>query len=133
MYSNSSVLTFSRPSAKNFKDNKSDLYRWRQLFEIYLQGAIFFSTHEKDHGSRDSASAARQLNWFQDEVVKRGLASTFVLPESRQALVQFVNINIELLRNLKFLEINQKAVSKILKSKLLFHFTVAQLRLSRIR
>ncbi|KUJ10595.1 uncharacterized protein LY89DRAFT_244451 [Mollisia scopiformis] len=111
----SQLVRLARPLQGKYKDKKTDLYRWRQLFEIYLQGSVFFSTHEKDHGSRDSATAAKQLNWFQDEVVKRGIVDTFTLPESRQALVQFVNINIELLRNLKFQELNQKAISKILK------------------
>lgn len=63
-------------------------------------------------------TAARQLNWFQAEVEKRGLANMFTLPESRRALVHFVSINIELLRNLKYRELNQKAISKILKSEL---------------
>jgi E3 ubiquitin-protein ligase BAH len=111
------LLTYFRPLRGKYKDKKTDLYRWRELFEIYLQAGIFFSTHEKDHGSRDSVTAGRQLNWFQDEVMKRGLMNIFTLPESRQAFVHFVSINIELLRNLKYRELNQKAISKILKSE----------------
>ncbi|KAE8449927.1 hypothetical protein EG329_007066 [Mollisiaceae sp. DMI_Dod_QoI] len=106
------LVRLAQPSSK-FK--KSDLYRWRQLFELYLESEIFFSTHEVDHGSRDSAAAARQLTWFQNEVMRRGLIDMFKLPESRQALSQFVCLNIKLLQNLKFQEINQKAISKILK------------------
>ncbi|CZR57398.1 uncharacterized protein PAC_07287 [Phialocephala subalpina] len=94
---------------------KTDLYRWRELFEIYLASAIFFSTNEHDHGTRDSATAARQLEFFQKEVMRRGLLDKFKLPESGQALSQFICINIKLLQNLKFLEINQKAISKIIK------------------
>ena len=96
---------------------KTDMYRWRALFDIYLQACVFFSTREQDHGSRNSTVAARQLEWFQGEVTRRGLVEAFKLPASRQALDRFVAINIMLLQNLKFQEINKKAIGKILKSR----------------
>jgi len=46
------------------KFSKTDLYRWRQLFDIYLEARIFFSTRECDHGSRNSSAALAQLKWF---------------------------------------------------------------------
>jgi hypothetical protein len=85
--------------------------------DIYLQAGIFFSTNELDHGSRDSTVALRQLQWFQSEVIKRKLLELCKLPASRQALDRFVSINVTLLRNLKFQEINQTAIAKIIKSK----------------
>jgi E3 ubiquitin-protein ligase BAH len=88
------------------------MYRWRELFDLYLQAGVFFSTHELDRGRRDSTAAAQQ----------RGLKNLFKLPASHQALDRFIRINITLLRNLKFQEINQKAISKILKSMSLIHF-----------
>ena len=96
---------------------KTDMYQWRALFDIYLQASIFFSTRELDHGSRTSAVAVTQLQWFQSEVTRQGLHDAFKLPASRQAFARFVTINITLLQNLKFQEINQKAIGKILKSK----------------
>lgn len=93
------------------------MYRWRELFDIYIQAGVFFSTHEFDHGSRDSVAATKQLQWFQAEVMKRGIVDLFKLQSSREALERFVNINIVLLRNLKFQEINKKAIGKILKSR----------------
>jgi SPX domain len=98
------------------KHSKSDLERWRELFDIYLQAGIFFSTNELDHGSRNSAVALKQLQWFQAEVMKRGLVKSFKVPASREALNLFTSINLTLLRNIKFQEINQLAISKILKS-----------------
>jgi hypothetical protein len=98
------------------------MYRWRELFDLYLQAGVFFSTHELDRGKRDSTAAARQLQWFQSEVTRRGLKDLFKLPASHQALDRFIRINITLLRNLKFQEINQKAISKILKSMFLICF-----------
>ena len=84
--------------------------------DIYLQAGIFFSTNELDHGSRDSTVALRQLQWFQTEVTKRKLVESCKLPASHQALERFVSINVTLLRNLKFHEINRTAIVKILKS-----------------
>ena len=98
------------------RSNKHDLDRWRELFDLYLQADVFFSTHELDHGSRDSAGAVKQLQWFQTEVTKRGLAKSFRLAASREALKKFMDINVTLLRNMKFQEINKLAISKILKS-----------------
>lgn len=99
--------------------NKTDLYSWRELFDIYLQAGVFFSTNESDRGSRISTSALTQLQWFQHEIVKRNIPKTFKSAASRQALDRFAAINLKLLRSLKFQEINQLAISKILKSTLL--------------
>jgi E3 ubiquitin-protein ligase BAH len=111
----SDIRTLSRPSKTKF--HKSDLYRWRELFEIYLHANIFFSTRELDHGKRTASAAAKQLEWFQHEVNRRDLIPSFRHPASRQALQRFLNINLEILMNLKFQEINKQAISKILKSK----------------
>ncbi|TVY43868.1 putative RING finger protein [Lachnellula occidentalis] len=105
------VTTLSKPS----RFSKSDMNRWRDLFAIYLDANIFFSTHELDHGRRDSATATRQLQWFQSEVVRKGLQNSFKLPASHEAFKRFVHINKQLLLNIKFQEINQKAIYKILK------------------
>jgi len=58
-----------------------------------------------------------RLCWFQAEVTKRKLLESFKKPASLLAVGRFVAINITLLRNLKFQEINQKAIGKILKSE----------------
>lgn len=99
------------------KNNKTDMGRWRTIFDLYLQAGVFFSTNEFDRGSRDSNVALKQLQWFQEQVTKLNLPRSFKLPNSRDALDRFTRINITLLRNLKFQEINQLAVSKILKSQ----------------
>jgi E3 ubiquitin-protein ligase BAH len=108
------IRKLSRPSKTQF--HKSDLYRWRELFDIYLQANVFFSTRELDHGRRTAPVAAKQLEWFQSEVNRRGLVQSFKFPESREALQRFVKINMEILLNLRFQEINKQAISKILKS-----------------
>lgn len=97
--------------------SKSDLARWRAIFELYLDAQVFFSTNEQDHGSRTSQTAAKQLQWFQEEITKRNLVKSFKIAESREALVRFLSLNAVLLKNLQFQEINQVAIYKILKSE----------------
>lgn len=96
--------------------SKNDLARWRAIFELYLEAQIFFSTYEQDHGTRNSRTAARQLQWFQEEVTKRNLAQQFKMAQSKAALVRFLDLNALLLKNVQFQEINRTAVQKILKS-----------------
>lgn len=91
------------------------MYRWRQLFELYLEAGIFFSRHELDCGTHDSRTAAKQLRWFQNQLSRQELENLFKIPASKKALDHFISINLSLLQILKFQEINQKAVSKILK------------------
>lgn len=97
--------------------SKNDLARWRQIFELYLDANVFFATNEQDHGARSSQKAVKQLQWFQTEVSKRGLAKHFKIQESQQAYSRFLQLNLSLLKNLQFQELNKLAVSKILKSK----------------
>ncbi|KAM0551937.1 hypothetical protein ACHAPJ_008045 [Fusarium lateritium] len=95
--------------------SKTDLARWRQIFELYLDAEIFFATHEQDHGERTSQVAQRQLQWFQDQVVKQNLVKDFKLPESKAAFTRFISLNASLLKNMQFQELNKTAVTKILK------------------
>lgn len=96
--------------------SKSDLAQWRRIFELYLDAEIFFGTHERDHGTRSSQVALKQLQWFQGEVEKRSLSKDFKLGESKVAFSRFVNLNLNLLKNLQFQELNKLAITKILKS-----------------
>lgn len=94
---------------------KADLDTWRQIFDLYLDARVFFSSRESDHGARTSAQAVDQLHWFQDQVVQRKLVQKLKLGPSQTAFANFVNINTTLLSILKFQEINRLAVTKILK------------------
>jgi hypothetical protein len=103
--------------AKPSRYSKSDLSRWREIFEVYLDARVFFSTAELDHGARSSAAAQKQLIWFQEEIQRRGLSTKFKLPTSQAAYQHFLALNVNLLQNLKFQELNKTAVAKILKSE----------------
>ncbi|KAM3069927.1 hypothetical protein ACMFMG_004036 [Clarireedia jacksonii] len=106
------LVALTKPSKR---DKKTDISRWRELFEVYLEANIFFSAREQDRGKRNSANALRQLQWFQTEVTKSSIVRSFKLAESHAALNRFISINVTLLRNLTFQEINQTAINKILK------------------
>lgn len=106
------VSQLSRPT----RFSKSDMDRWRRIFELYLDAEIFFATHEREHGARSSQKALKQLQWFQGEVNKQQLVSSFKLPESRNAFSKFLELNLDLLKHLQFQELNVLAISKILKS-----------------
>ncbi|KAF4121580.1 SPX domain [Geosmithia morbida] len=101
--------------AKPRKFSKTDLARWRNIFELYLDAEVFFSTHERNCGVRSSSAALEKLSWFQNEVKKRNLAQSFKLPQSHAAFDRFLRLNLSLLKNLQFQELNQTAVMKILK------------------
>lgn len=106
------VSAVTRPA----KFSKSDLNRWREIFDLYVDAQIFFSSHEIDHGSRSSAKAVQNLVWFQKEIQKRDLLNKFKMPTSRLTYNRFLQLNATLLQNLKFQEINKTAINKILKS-----------------
>jgi E3 ubiquitin-protein ligase BAH len=101
---------------KPTKYSKSDLSRWRDIFELYLDAQVFFSTHEQDHGARSSSRAVQQLDFFENEVRRRDIIRQFKLKLSHAAYERFIGLNHKLLQNLKFQEINRIALMKILKS-----------------
>lgn len=103
------IAKVTKPKGRKGKD---DLVKWRQIFELYLESAVFFSTREMDHGERSSTQALVQLQLFQDKVLERKLTQGL---RSREAFTKFLNINTLLLSHLKFQELNKLAVSKILK------------------
>jgi E3 ubiquitin-protein ligase BAH len=95
---------------------KQDLAHWRRIFELYLESRIFFATNEQDHGTHTGAQAQEAFGLFLQKVQKANLLNKFKVKESSAALHQFLEINTQLLQCLKFQEINQIAMTKILKS-----------------
>jgi len=109
-------LTEPLPDKKHRKYRpQEDVDVWRQLFEMYMDSTVFFSSHEQDHGDRNYLTAKKQLQHFSDLLVKQGLVSNFKSPRSRFAFDNFVKINIDILRVMHFQELNAVAVRKILK------------------
>jgi len=110
------IAEVAKPRRGLVKFSKSDLYRWREIFELYLAAQVFFSTNEAAGGLRKSEKAQKQLVWFQDEVNKRQLPQKFKIASSAVAYTQFLTLNATLLQNLQFQELNQTAITKIIKS-----------------
>ncbi|RYO86689.1 hypothetical protein DL762_004612 [Monosporascus cannonballus] len=67
------------------RKSRRDLEKWREIFELYLDARVFFSTRETDHGARTGGQALEQLKWFQDQVLQRNILQGFRLEASRQA------------------------------------------------
>ncbi|KAG8630247.1 hypothetical protein KVT40_001866 [Elsinoe batatas] len=97
------------------KASDKDMRIWRQLFELYLETPIFFSTHEVDYGTRSYAKAKTQLQLFSDHLIETGLTKKFRNKESKTAFDAFINLNLDILRIMHFEEMNTLAVRKILK------------------
>ncbi|KAL5529600.1 hypothetical protein ACEPAG_5585 [Sanghuangporus baumii] len=97
--------------------SKSDLYTWREIFQLYMETAVFESMHELDRGERDVAEAERRLALFAEQVTARGLNDkrNLIFKESRDALEKFLQLNVLILNLKKFQFANAEAARKILK------------------
>lgn len=113
------VTRVTEPNRKSA--SKTDMAKWRKIFELYLESRIFFSTTELDHGKHDSVKAQALLQKFSDELKRQNVASTFKKKESSVALEQFLKLNMTVLQSLRFQEINDLAMQKILKSTCCLH------------
>lgn len=96
---------------------KTDMYAWREVLSLYTDSRIFFSTNERDNFRRDSSTAQNQLQFFSSKVRELKISGSFYWKESHAVLERFLYINLTLLRNLKFQELNSRAMTKILKSE----------------
>lgn len=96
---------------------KTDMYAWREVLSLYTDSRIFFSTNERDNFRRDSSTAQKQMQFFSSKVQELKIAGSFYRKESHAVLERFLYINLTLLRNLKFQELNSRAMTKILKSE----------------
>jgi E3 ubiquitin-protein ligase BAH len=97
--------------------NKKLLSVWRQIFQMYLEEGIFFGTTESDHSAHDAAQAQERLNAFYEKLRTSGLSERLKKKENMDAFRNFMHINQEILQGLRFGEINETAMRKILKSK----------------
>ena len=97
------------------KKSKAVLEAWREIFRLYIESEIFFSSHEQDAGVRDSTHAQNQLQTFNKTLTSEMGREVKLDPTAKAALDRFLDINLELLKFIKFQEVNLKATAKILK------------------
>jgi hypothetical protein len=79
--------------------NKSDLYTWREIFQLYLEAEVFESAAESSRGARTVENAEERLKLFSSRISERGLNDVrkLKLKESRNALETFLQLNIFIL------------------------------------
>ncbi|KAL9091445.1 MAG: hypothetical protein Q9165_004831, partial [Trypethelium subeluteriae] len=111
----SKTLSKSTEPARTLSTHKSDLSVWREIFQLYMESEVFFSSHELDHGFRSSKQVHDKLGSFSAELKRRDVESRLKRKDSKIALNQFLALNVEMFKNLRFQEIEYKAMTKILK------------------
>lgn len=120
-----------------------DLYRWREIFMLWVEHDIFESSREKDRGELSVAASEQRLLKYVGELEKRGYLAphrSLVLERKRapsklyawdfdeytqtnpmqdarsvKALEQFLRLNVALLSLKRFQRLNIETVRKILK------------------
>lgn len=106
------TLTDPRKSVK-----RSDLYKWRQLFKIYLDSEVYFRYNDSSISSveRSAEQIKKNFDSFIQNVEKSGILDTFRNKKSLVAYSQFIEMNYHLLKVLAFQSLNTRAFTKILK------------------
>ncbi|KAJ6617580.1 SPX domain-containing protein [Mycena sp. CBHHK59/15] len=97
--------------------SKSDLYSWREIFQLYVEAEVFESVSERTRGERTIEESETRLKQFAERVTTRGLGDgrKLKLPQSRKALESFLELNLFILNVKKFELANAEATRKILK------------------
>ncbi|KAF6761736.1 RING-14 protein [Ephemerocybe angulata] len=97
--------------------SKSDLYSWREIFQLYVDAEIFEHVGEVKHGERSSEESKKRLQLFVEQATQRGLADNrkFKSKQSRQAFETFIELNLFILNIKMFSEASAEATRKILK------------------
>jgi hypothetical protein len=77
----------------------SDLYLWREIFQLYVEAEVFESVSEADRGERPVEEIERRAKLFVERVTQRGLGDgrQLKLKESRVVLETFLELNIFIL------------------------------------
>ena len=107
------LVTLASPE----KYRKGDLYKWREVFRMYLDSEVFFRYNEAtSSGSERTADQVKKnLDSFMERAQKSGILTSFRNKKSKLAFNQFAQINTHLLKVLQFQSINSTALRKILK------------------
>ncbi|KAG0294570.1 hypothetical protein BGZ96_000918 [Linnemannia gamsii] len=92
-----------------------DMYIWREILKIYLDAQVFVGDQETDRSTRSSGKAQTQLQWFLKEMERSKLTHKFKQTKSKIAFNTFFQLNSELITMKQFKELNQMAMTKILK------------------
>jgi hypothetical protein len=88
-----SINSFLRPHLK------SDLYLWRQFFQLYVEAEVFESMNEQDRGERSVEEAQKRLLQFLDRVHESDIFQGMNLKkkESQRDIETFIRLNVFIL------------------------------------
>ena len=95
--------------------HNKDMYTWREILKTYLDAQVFVGDQESDRSTRSSDKAQKQLQWFLKEMDRSKLTQKFKQSKSKVAFNTFFQLNSELITMKQFKELNQMAMTKILK------------------
>jgi E3 ubiquitin-protein ligase BAH len=108
-------LAAMKSSSSKDKQKKANIEAWREIFRLYTESQIFFSSHEQDAGARDVEHAQKQLQLFSNQLAKEQGTKIKLDGSAKAALDRFLRINLNLLQFLRFQDINRTALTKIMK------------------
>ncbi|KAK4556420.1 hypothetical protein LTR86_006564 [Recurvomyces mirabilis] len=95
--------------------NYRDLYFWREMFRMYMENPIFYDSTEQRRGAVTYAEAKTRLEAYKQQLKDTGLLAKMKTPEARKAAKQFLKLNVDILSIMRFQEMNNRAMTKILK------------------
>ncbi|KAJ4475019.1 hypothetical protein J3R30DRAFT_3777193, partial [Lentinula aciculospora] len=96
---------------------QSDLYSWREIFQLYVETEVFESSNEANAGELSIHESEKRLKLFAERVTSRGLGDKrkLKLKQSHEALESFLQLNMFILNVRKLEQANAEATRKILK------------------
>lgn len=96
---------------------KSDIYKWRQVFKMFIDNEVYFKTNNSQVNSFQNSTdkVEERLNKFKQNLDDTKILTSFKNRNSLKTFNQFLIINETLLKILKFQTINSQALTKILK------------------
>ncbi|CAL1710707.1 unnamed protein product [Somion occarium] len=114
---NPGTVTVRAPNILTSSFTRSDLYAWREVFELYIDAEVFESQSEESRGERAIEDAEARLAKFMVQLADRGFAdgSRLKLQRSQHAMKKFLELNASILNLFKFQYATTEAIRKILK------------------
>ncbi|KAG1810588.1 SPX domain-containing protein [Suillus subaureus] len=91
----------------------TDLYSWREIFQMYVEGEIFESFGERTRGERSVEETETRMRRFEERMQEK--RSKLKLAGSKDALDIFMRMNFFILDLKRFQFANAEATRKILK------------------
>ncbi|KAK9242627.1 hypothetical protein V1506DRAFT_555941 [Lipomyces tetrasporus] len=95
---------------------KNDLYAWRDIFSLYIDAEIFFSSLEPDQGERSVEQAHERLTWFMDKIRQTKVIARLRSPESKAIFELFWGLNLTLMLSAECQELNHISAIKTSKT-----------------